>query len=153
MNPVGFKGNCCVLVLWNTLFMSTGALSITGEVCTILTFSWARSDEGGKDAWTGHLPRGPILSLGSTAYGVEDWLQAAFPALGGGQSVSLFAFLSKFEDVYTSNNNMSMFSFLLKCKSILSTHIQQNLYYLDPCLDSPRKKHGLTMFSWWLSIK
>lgn len=49
----------------------------------------------------GHLPRGTILSVGGTAYGVEDWLQLAFPALGRGQSVSLFAFLSKFEDVYT----------------------------------------------------
>lgn len=101
----------------------------------------------------GHLTRGTVLSVGSTAYGVEDWLQLAFPALGRGQSVSLFVFLSKFEDIYTYNNNMSMFSFLLKCKPILSIHIQQNLYYLDPCLDSPRKKHGLTIFCWWLSIK
>lgn len=49
----------------------------------------------------GHLTRGTVLSVGSTAYGVEDWLQLAFPALGRGQSVSLFVFLSKFEDVYT----------------------------------------------------
>lgn len=69
-----------------------------------------------------------------------------FSSLGRGQSTSLFALLLKFEDIYSEKNNMSIFSLLFKCKSILSIHIQQNMC-LDSCCDSSRKKHGLTVFS------
>lgn len=44
--------------------------------------------------------------------------------VGKGLSVCLFAPMLNVKDMYSWRNNTSMFSFLVKCKSILSVHIQ-----------------------------